>query len=175
MNEIKVCKSSIEQLKTTTQNNEEANSIGNLFLNNLHKMQKCPSNFTAHRFYLMAMSIIPSTSIEGFSKFISLIVSGWLSDLGIMNRAIFKSVPNICPSDTCLQTIMDNSRNCIYMDLAKDISNKIPVSVLSDKGRCGNIDRLTLQAATFDEKNNRVKLRTISADGSHATIEDQTF
>ena len=67
------------------------------------------------------------------------------------------------------QLIQQEHKNHLQQEKLQIQSN------LSDKGRCGNIDRLTLQAATFDEKNNRVKLRTISADGSHATIEDQTF
>jgi hypothetical protein len=148
--------------------------LGNLFYEKLPGMHRCPSSQLAQRAYTIAMGTVPKISVEGMSRVIPMIVFGWLSDLGITDMIDIKQhISTICPGPNCLKNMLVLSRHSIYMKLAHDISsNKCPVAVLTDKGRRGGLDRLAIQAAIFDEKSDRVKLRTISADASHGTDND---
>jgi hypothetical protein len=86
---------------------------------------------------------------------------------------IRQHISTMGPGPNCLKNMLVLSRHSIYMKLAHDISsNQCPVAVLTDKGRCGGLNRLAIQAAIFDEKSDRVKLKTISVDASHGTDND---
>ena len=121
--------------------NEEAVGLGKLLLK-LKKTTNCPVSPLGQRLYGIAWANLPKAAAKTLTQFIPIAVSAFLADLGISDRDLLMSVPNITPSIEVLHKAALMGHQQVYKLVASMVKRGMLFGFGHDKGERNGLGRL---------------------------------
>ena len=120
---------------------EEAVGLGKLLIK-LKITTNCPVSPLGQRLYGIAWANLPKAAAKTLTQFIPIAVSAFLADLGIRDRDLLMSVPNITPSIEVLHKAALMGHQQVYKLVANGVKNGMIFGFGHDKGERNGLGRL---------------------------------